>query len=580
MTELNQTADSGRRDWRRLIITAGTLLVAVAAVAAAVLAYGLYGSEASIVVSPETTLITEPLAADGLPDYARHSLALTGRGTPPAANAAVPLLEAFWPMDLEEDDLVAVCADLGIERPDQPLVGFKGDNFFFDDEIRAGIEPLLEQAGPGPSRAADVGEVLEAAASHPWRSADLPSLAAWLDTNARGLDLVVAASTRPRLYLPAPMLLTGQRGKLLFDTPPPLQPLRSGSRGLVLRSMHRLGDGRFAEAWSDIRAVHRLARLAPKADAGSLIGHLMATALSATACQATLRLLDAPGLPADIVAAVGRDLESLPPLTAPRRSIVTERLGMLDFMIHVCQMPREERAEVFRVLECRDPAVERTYTTSLDWSAVLATTVADYARLDAALAHPSWAERQQALDLLGREATAAVTPPAGTFRHVLHTAALLTSRRVRSERIPSVFGSNWVPAIRSGDAATTRGQAVLSLTRITAALAAWRDGDAKRGYPERLDELVPRHLDRVPNDPFTDAPFRYERRGDGYLLASVGQDGRDDGGTDIVQPIVDGEWVSDWTPPERATGTDLVVRLPMPPSPVLQRVRAAKAPGR
>ena len=78
----------------------------------------------------------------------------------------------------------------------------------------------------------------------------------------------------------------------------------------------------------------------------------------------------------------------------------------------------------------------------------------------------------------------------------------------------------------------------------------------------------------------TDTPIRYERRGDGYLLSSVGQDGRDDEGSDLVQPIVGGEWVGDWTPPEQATGTDLVVRLPMPPSPVLALIREAKATNR
>jgi hypothetical protein len=553
------------------------MLVAVAAVAvaAALLAYGLYGPERPIVVAPETTLLTEPLAADGLPDYARYALVLAGRGTPPDDNAAVPLLEAFWPMDLDEDDLAAVCTDLGIERPDRPLVGFEGDNFFFDDEIRTGIESVLERVEAGQPRAASVSEVIDAAAAHPWQSADLPPLAAWLTKNAGGLDLVVAASRRPHLSLPAPALLAGERGKLLFDTPPPLRPLRSGSRGLILRSMQRVGDGRFAEAWSDILAVHRLARLAPKADAGSLIGHLMATALSATACQATLRLLDAPGLPADFPAAVCRDLESLPPLPEPRHSIVTERLGMLDFMIHVCQMPREERAEVLGVLECKDPAVEQTFAMSLDWNRVLATTIADYARLDAALAHPSWGKRQQALDQLGREVTAAVAPPTGAVRHALHAAAMLASRRGRSERIPRVFGSNWMPAVQAGDTAATRGPAVFELTRIAAALAAWRSDDAAGGYPERLDLLVPRHLDRLPLDPFTDRPFRYERRGDGYLLASVGQDGRDDEGTDLVEPIVGGEWVSEWTPPETATGTDLVVRLPMPPSPALARIRGA-----
>jgi len=112
---------------------------------------------------------------------------------------------------------------------DRPLAGFEGDNFWFDDEIRAEIEAMLEDVAAGPPEARSVSEVIDAAAAHPWRSADLPSLAAWLEKNSRGLDLVVAASTRPRLFLPVPALLAGERGRLLFDTPPPLQPMRSGS---------------------------------------------------------------------------------------------------------------------------------------------------------------------------------------------------------------------------------------------------------------------------------------------------------------------------------------------------------------
>ena len=448
------TVPASRSPRRRQIVTTGILLVAVAA--SGLLAYGLYGPEPPIVISPETTLLTEPLAADGLPDYARHALVLAGRGTPPADNAAVPLLEAFWPMDLDEDEVAAVCSDLGVKQPDQPLVGFEGDNFVFDDAIRREIEALLEGSRAGPPPTASVSEVIDAAAAHPWQSAELPSLATWLTKNTGGLDLIVAASRRPHLYLPAPALLAGERGKLLFDTPPPLQPIRSGSRGLILRSMQRMGEGRFAEAWSDILAVHRLARLAPHADAGSLVGHLMATALSATACPATLRLLDAPGLPGDVLADIRRDLESLTPLPEPRHCIVTERLGMLDFVIHVCQMPGKERAEVLGVLECKDPAVERTFAMSLDWNRVLGKTIADYARLDAALALASWADRQQALDRLSREATASVAPPTGRVREVFHATAMLASRRGRSQRIPSMFGSNWVPAVRAGDTMTTR----------------------------------------------------------------------------------------------------------------------------
>ena len=574
---------------RRPIVAAGIVLVAGATLAGGLVAWGLHGPESPIVVSPETTLLTEPFAADGLPDYARHALTLAGRGTPPADNAAVPLLQAFWPMDFDEEDLAAVCQDLGIDRPADPLVGFDGDNFVYDDAIRAGIDSALEALGPkpppaegdsGPPGSNPTTAVIEAASGHPWRSADLPSLAAWLTRNTTGLDLVVTASQRPRLYLPVPALLAGERGRLLFDTPPPLQAIRSAGRGLTLRAMASLGDGRFADAWSDLLAVHRLARLSAEADAGSLVGHLMVSAVSATSWQAMLHLLDAPELPGELLATVRHDLDALPRWPEPRRSILTERLGMLDFMIHVSQMSREERAEVLSVLECKDPAIERIFATSLDWNTLLGEIIVDYARLDAALEPAAWADRQRALRQLEREVAEAVAAPAGSVQHTVHAAVMLTSRSERSRRIPRVFGSNWVPAVRAADAANARGQTLFELTRVAAALAAFQQDEGEAKYPERLDALVPRSLDRIPLDPFTGQPFHYERRGEGYLLYSVGQDGRDDGGTDLSQPIVRGEWGADESFIGKTEGTDLVVRLPLPSNPALERIRAARAAGK
>ena len=53
-------------------------------------------------------------------------------------------------------------------------------------------------------------------------------------------------------------------------------------------------------------------------------------------------------------------------------------------------------------------------------------------------------------------------------------------------------------------------------------------------YPEALQALVPRYLQRVPLDPFDPAkPLRYRREANGYLLYSIGPDGVDDGGTPI-----------------------------------------------
>ena len=54
------------------------------------------------------------------------------------------------------------------------------------------------------------------------------------------------------------------------------------------------------------------------------------------------------------------------------------------------------------------------------------------------------------------------------------------------------------------------------------------------GYPSKLIELVPSVLPVLPNDPFAlSGTFQYRQDKSGYLLYSVGPDGKDDGGTPI-----------------------------------------------
>jgi len=49
--------------------------------------------------------------------------------------------------------------------------------------------------------------------------------------------------------------------------------------------------------------------------------------------------------------------------------------------------------------------------------------------------------------------------------------------------------------------------------------------------PERLNELVPGQISAIPNDPFIEEGFRYQRTEDGYRLYSIGPNRKDDGGT-------------------------------------------------
>lgn len=52
--------------------------------------------------------------------------------------------------------------------------------------------------------------------------------------------------------------------------------------------------------------------------------------------------------------------------------------------------------------------------------------------------------------------------------------------------------------------------------------------------PEKLGDLVPQYLPAVPDDPFGEGPLVYRRAGGDYLLYSIGQDRKDDGGWHVA----------------------------------------------
>ena len=60
---------------------------------------------------------------------------------------------------------------------------------------------------------------------------------------------------------------------------------------------------------------------------------------------------------------------------------------------------------------------------------------------------------------------------------------------------------------------------------------------ATGSYPETLEKLPLTDLKELPVDPFSGRPFVYHKEGDGYVLYSVGPNGRDDGGKrDLKDP--------------------------------------------
>ena len=81
----------------------------------------------------------------------------------------------------------------------------------------------------------------------------------------------------------------------------------------------------------------------------------------------------------------------------------------------------------------------------------------------------------------------------------------------------------------------TRNFAQLLTARVGLAIERCRLATGK--LPDVLSELVPVYLDAVPTDPYDGKDLRYEKLGVGFVVYSIGEDLRDDGGSEELQAI-------------------------------------------
>src|SRR5262249_26705342 len=128
----------------------------------------------------------------------------------------------------------------------------------------------------------DVDEIIDLAFEHRWTTQQFPPLADWVRDNQVPLNLLVKASHRPRFYSPSPTLLNHQRNLLLAVLLPGTRSAREAAYSLAVRAMLRVGENRLSEAWSDLLAIHRLARL--QGQAPFLVEQLVAASISDIAC--------------------------------------------------------------------------------------------------------------------------------------------------------------------------------------------------------------------------------------------------------------------------------------------------------
>jgi hypothetical protein len=231
-------------------------------------------------------------------------------------------------------------------------------------------------------------------------------------------------------------------------------------------------------------------------------------------------LLRHAGLTAGQIAKMRQGLTGLPPMPRMADSLERgERLLVLD-----CALWASRQAAV-------DPrkTAERVgvpLASGIDWNIVLRMVNSWYDRAVTAIRKPTRAERQIAMDELDRDMSVQVT----AAKNWTFLPSLIVNRREAiSKRFGSIFVALMTPAAGAAWSAEDRWRMQSELTKLAFALAAYHAKHSR--YPANLTTLVPKYLKEVPKDIFNDdGDLHYAWTGDGYLLYSVGENGKDDGG--------------------------------------------------
>ncbi len=218
------------------------------------------------------------------------------------------------------------------------------------------------------------------------------------------------------------------------------------------------------------------------------------------------------------------------------------------------QTPQELLRGVRREPKETSKALFRLISDALvDWDEPLRMSNSWFDRVVKAAEKPTRAQRMVAMKEFDEETKALETQVMDLKKMALSLLSGTTPRALVSRQLGKIFVAQLPSACHHVANAADRGQMNFDLTRVALALAGYR---ADHGaYPKRLSELSPKYLAAVPKDVFAaDADLHYEAEDGGYVLYSVGLNGKDDGGRSRA------DWNED-TPPG-TNWDDLVIRTP------------------
>ena len=479
-----------RRIWRITIYLISTLLILLA------IDLVMVRTARRITPGAQTTRITEPRFPDGRIDYLAALENWYAQDVTPEDNAVPLILQALGPKGLPRNQpREGITNRLGMAPlPDQ------GDYFLERSE------GFLEDPKVSDS---DGVNALPPVLEHPWKAADHPRTAAWLEANAKPLALIAEATKRPRYFLP---LNGGTPTELMFDIQlPHLHRLRDAGRALACRALLKAGNGDFAGARQDLLTAHELARLMGEKTT-TLIDRLVAYMIDSTACAAEAAIARESKLDATEAKAWVKAMQGLAPLSEFDSVIdVPERYLFLQLMQYASEhgvnaaLRRVDASMIEATRLSGAPPKPLASTLTLEFVPIRVSRVMEegnawYDRFVAALQKPNGPERREAIRKVEAEFQA-------------------FAEQGEPWRRMSAWG--WPNFLKITDRRDT------AIARRAIALAAMQ----LAAYHAQHGSYLPSLDAQTSLDPFTNQSLKYRPSGETYLLYSVGPNLADDAGS-------------------------------------------------
>ena len=493
-------------------------------------------AEPAIKVSKHTTRFTAPVNDDGSVDFAEAVNLHFEGDLKPDENSAVVLYSILGP----EPDGIRL-SDEFFERLGMLVPADDGEYF-------QGLGGWLKTENGGNAVSERYYELDRIAHSAPWQKEDAPEVAQWLDAMKPQLERLNAAVQCPGYFLPLIRSLDEDEneGLLISILFPGVYASRSLARALVRRANLAMGEERFSDARDDLILCMKLGRHVGQG--AMLVERLVGIAAEVTAKQAMLKWIELAKPDRAAVQEIRRELEGMLPLPDMAESVaVGERAAFLD----VASSLAFQRSNVRELLlidgdEVTIQNVQLAAGFAIDWNLALRQGNAWYDRMAAAMRQPTRPLRQSAsgqIEAELRKLAGEISDPKKWVQALVPGRA----KKTITEQMSSALIALLLPAVSAAGTAADRCAQSHANLDLALALSAFHKENSE--YPEKLEQLVPKFINKVPADLFVRGALKYQRTVDGYLVYSQGPNTTDD----------KGRWYDD-----DPAGDDISIRMPVP----------------